>query len=461
MLHPESTDKRRQINTKVYRNPAGMFFCRVFWLVPMKFEDRYNQCLQNMFGLRRFGIKLGLETISFILDGLNNPQNRFLSIHIAGTNGKGSIAAAIASIFKEAGYRVGLYTSPHLIKFNERIRINGLSISDSDVLDAYEAVKNAGLKDREPTFFEYTTAMAFYEFARNNVDWAVVETGMGGRLDATNVLVPKLSIISNISLEHKQYLGNTIEKIAAEKAGIIKEGVPVVTGVSQKKAVEVLKDIAQKNNAPLFRLKEHFRVRINRKKGTFSYTGMNSILHNMKTGLQGDHQIENAALTLAACEILNRRDVNLGPGHVKDGLLKTHWPGRMEVVCQSPYVIVDGAHNLMAASKLAKFISENLAGNKITMLMGILDDKPYKNMMKLLLPLCQRVILTKPLINRALPPETLHEAARDLVKEIKVIPDVKEALFYAMETAEPQETIIAAGSLYVVGEVKEALESFK
>ncbi|MCU0613914.1 MAG: Mur ligase family protein, partial [Desulfobacterales bacterium] len=279
----------------------------------MQFQDRYNQCLQSMFGLRRFGIKLGLDTIRAILKGLDNPQSKFLSIHVAGTNGKGSIASALSSIFKQAGYCVGLYTSPHLVKFNERIRINGTPISDMDVLNAYEAVKVVYEGDRDPTFFEYTTAMAFHEFARAKVDWAIVETGMGGRLDATNVLKPRLSIISNISLEHRQYLGNTIAEITAEKGGIIKHGIPVVTGVNQKEAVEVLKDIAQKQEAPLFRLGEHFRVRKNKNSNTFSYVGISSTWKNMKAGLQGNHQIENAALALAACEILDRQKELTGP----------------------------------------------------------------------------------------------------------------------------------------------------
>ena len=431
--------------------------CRVFWLVIMQFQDRYNQCLQNMFGLRRFGIKLGLDTIRAILKGLDNPQNEFLSIHIAGTNGKGSIASALSSIFNKAGYRVGLYTSPHLVKFNERIRINGVPISDMGVLNAYEAVKDVFAGDREPTFFEYTTAMAFHEFARSKVDWAIVETGMGGRLDATNILNPRLSIISNISLEHRQYLGNTIAEITAEKGGIIKQGIPVVTGVKQKEAVEVLKNIAQKQEAPLFRLGEHFRVRKNKSSNTFSYVGTGSTWENMKAGLQGNHQIENAALALAACEILNRYDTNFNIEQIKEGLAKTDWPGRMEVVSQTPYVILDGAHNLMAARKLAKFISENLAKNKTTLLIGILNDKPYKGMLKPLLPLCRRVILTKPIINRALEPEILHKFAKDFVEDIEIIPSVKDAFFYAMETVSSDEAICVAGSLYVVGEVKQAL----
>ncbi len=410
-----------------------------------------------MFGLRRYGIKLGIDTIRALQKGLENPQSKFLSIHVAGTNGKGSIASALSSIFKQAGYCVGLYTSPHLVKFNERIRINGTPISDMDVLNAYEAVKVVYEGDRDPTFFEYTTAMAFHEFARAKVDWAIVETGMGGRLDATNVLKPRLSIISNISLEHRQYLGNTIAEITAEKGGIIKHGIPVVTGVNQKEAVEVLKDIAQKQEAPLFRLGEHFRVRKNKNSNTFSYVGISSTWKNMKAGLQGNHQIENASLALAACEILNRQNTKFNVEQIKEGLLKTDWPGRMEVVSQTPYVILDGAHNLMAARKLAKFISQNLAKNKTTLLIGILNDKPYKGMLKPLLPLCRRIILTKPTISRALEPEILHNFAKDFVEDIKIIPNVKDAFFYAMESVSADEAICVAGSLYVVGEVKQAL----
>jgi dihydrofolate synthase / folylpolyglutamate synthase len=431
--------------------------CRVFWLVIMEFQERYDQCLQSMFGLRRFGIKLGLDTILAILKGLDNPQDKFMSVHIAGTNGKGSIASALSSILNKAGYCVGLYTSPHLVKFNERIRINGAPISDMEVLNAYEAVRNVNSGSREPTFFEYTTAMAFHEFARTKVDWAIVETGMGGRLDATNVLKPRLSIISNISLEHRQYLGNTISEITAEKGGIIKQGIPVVTGVNQKEAVEVLKDIALKKDAPLFHLGEHFRVRKNKNRNTFSYFGISSTWENMKAGLQGNHQIENAALALAACEILNRHDTNLNIEQIKEGLVKTDWPGRMEVVSQAPYVILDGAHNLMAARKLAKFISENLAKSKTTLLIGILDDKPYKGMLKSLLPLCRRVILTKPAINRALKPEILHKVAKEFVEDIKIIPSVEAAFFYALESVSSDEAICVAGSLYVVGEVKQAI----
>ncbi|MCP4688208.1 MAG: bifunctional folylpolyglutamate synthase/dihydrofolate synthase, partial [Desulfobacterales bacterium] len=199
-------------------------------------ENAYDDCLKSMYGLRRFGIKLGLGTIRGVLEGLGNPHEKFSCIHIAGSNGKGSIASTLAAILETSGRRVGLYTSPHLVRFNERIRVNGEPVSNADVVNAHQAVDDVRPRGgaRHPTFFEFATAMAFYEFARRKVDWAVVETGMGGRLDATNVITPAVSVISNISMEHRMYLGNTLAEIASEKGGIIKKGVPVVTGVRQR-----------------------------------------------------------------------------------------------------------------------------------------------------------------------------------------------------------------------------------
>ena len=218
----------------------------------MSSKTSYDKCLETLYSLRRYGIILGLDVIRNILRKLEDPQNNFKTIHVAGTNGKGSIASTLSTILIHAGFRVGLYTSPHLIRFNERICINNHPISDENIVAAYEAVKAVHLGSREPTFFEFSTAMAFYEFGRCNVDWAVVETGMGGRLDATNVINPDLSIISNVSLEHKLFLGNTISDITREKGGIIKNRVPIVTGVTQKHAVSILKSIAESQSAPLF-----------------------------------------------------------------------------------------------------------------------------------------------------------------------------------------------------------------
>jgi len=406
-----------------------------------------------MYGLRRFGIKLGLSTIRNILSALGNPQNEYSCIHVAGTNGKGSVASALASILQEAGYKTGLFTSPHLVTFNERIQINQHLISNKHVVELYNIVKNVHQGgSREPTFFEFSTAMALYEFSKEKVDWAVIETGMGGRLDATNIIKPDVSVITNISIEHKKYLGNTIEKIAGEKGGIIKKGTPVITGAKQKNAICALKNIAAKKKAPFYLLGKSFKTRRN-KNGSFTYHGIDEVWPDMRTGLNGVHQIENAALVLATCEILYKK-INISVEQIRSGLLKNKWPGRLEVVSSSPYIIIDGAHNLDAARTLSKFISKEFDGRKITVIAGMLDDKPYPAMLKSILSVCSRAILTKPLIDRALEPETLYEASKGIVKNIKIIPDVKSAIEFAVKTASKDEVICITGSLYVVGEAK-------
>jgi dihydrofolate synthase/folylpolyglutamate synthase len=421
----------------------------------MILKDSYNDCLKTLYSLRRFGIKLGLSTIKKILQGLGDPQDNFGYIHVAGTNGKGSIASALATILQLSGYNTGLYTSPHLVSFNERICVNNRPISDENVVASYKAVKRVHHGTREPTFFEFATAMALYEFGRQNVDWAVIETGMGGRLDATNIIKPALSIITNISLEHKDYLGNTITEIAREKGGIIKKGVPVITGVKQKNAISVLTTITQKQSAKLYRFGDAFRVRRN-KNGTFNYFGIENLWRNMHSGLIGSHQVDNAALVLAACEVLNKNNFGITLQNIKDGLEKNRWPGRLEIVSSSPLILLDGAHNFIAARNLARYLSENLSDRNITLIVGILDDKPYSAMLKSLVPLCNKVILTSPKIDRALAPEMLYTTVKEIITDIHIIPDVDKAITHAIEAATTNDVICIAGSLYVVGEAKEA-----
>ena len=410
-----------------------------------------------MYSLRRFGIILGLSTIKSILHNLGNPQDTYRCIHVAGTNGKGSIASALASILHTSGYKIGLYTSPHLVRFNERICINNKPVSDANIAASYEVVNKANYGARKPTFFELTTAMALYEFGRQKVDWAVIETGMGGRLDATNIINPAISIISNISLEHQKYLGGTIGRIAGEKGGIIKKCVPVITGVKQKNAISVLTKLSNKQSAPFYRFGDAFRVRRG-KNGTFTYFGIDNIWRDMRSGLPGAHQIDNAALVLAACEILNKNKTELSIKSIKDGLAQNRWPGRLEIVSSSPLVLLDGAHNLTAIRCLAKFLSENPTERKITLVTGILDDKPYAAMLASLLPICSKAILTRPKINRALEPEKLYPIAKKMIPDVCIIPDVSKAVQYAIKTASSDDTICIAGSLYLVGEAKEALD---
>ncbi len=419
--------------------------------------DAYTKCLNEMFGLRRFGIKLGLDTMRQMLEGLNHPETAFRTIHVAGTNGKGSVAAMLASILRRKGVRTGLYTSPHLVRFNERIVINGRPVSDQQVLKAYRRVRTAARPDREPTFFECTTAMALSEFARCNVEWAIVETGMGGRLDATNIIDPALSVITNISLEHREYLGNTIGAIAYEKAGIIKPKTPVVTGVRQPTAIAQVESAARQQLAPLYRLGKDFRIR-RHPQGWFTYTGIDRTWRQMKTSLTGSHQAQNAALALAVCEVLNRLGLVLTFDQIHTGLLQTSWPGRLEVVSTRPFVLLDGAHNLTAARNLAGYLADELPQRRITLVVGILDDKPYRGMLQALVPHSHKVIVTRPKIGRGLPAETLLPVVREINPNVSVVADVGHALQQAMAAAGPEDAVVVAGSLYVVGEAKETLE---
>ncbi len=426
----------------------------------------YDECLKEMYSLRRFGIKLGLDVIEDILNGLGNPQNSFSCIHIAGTNGKGSIASELAAIFTDAGYKTGLYTSPHLIRFNERIRIDGRDICDDDVVKAYNAVKNVHQGDREPTFFEYTTAMALYAFAKAGVKWGIIETGMGGRLDATNILNPEVCIISNISKEHSFYLGNTLAQIAYEKGGIIKKNVPVITAARQKAAVDVLRRIAAERNAPFFRLGEQFRIRRHKKAvfpGTFSYYGIEHQYPDVKLSLAGSHQADNAAVVIAACEILMKNQTTLSEKNIRAGVSGVNWPGRLEILPMMPTVIIDGAHNLDAARRLAVFLKDYADGRPITLVIGILDDKPCLAMLKCLLPLADQVIFTQPEIDRRLSAKTLHDQSQGLFPEkllnATIIENVGEAVKAAIETTPPENLICIAGSLYVAGEAKYYIET--
>jgi len=421
-------------------------------------SDAYEKCLKAMYSLHRFGIKLGLDIIGGMLSSLGNPQDTYHCIHIAGTNGKGSVASALATILQKAGYRTGLYTSPHLVHFNERICVDNAPISNDAIVAAHEKVINAFTGDRENTFFELTTAMALYEFGRQNVDWAIVETGMGGRLDATNVLNPDLCIITNISLEHQSYLGNTIAEIAGEKGGIIKRAVPVITGVRQPEAIQTIEALAGEKAAPLFRFKEAFDIRP-LTDDTFGYRGVATDLDALAVGLAGDHQLENAALVLAACEALNRAGkVAIAEAAMRTGLLENNWPGRLEIVAEAPTILLDGAHNLVACESLAHFLETRFSDRHITLVVGILDDKPYEKMLELLVPPCKKLVLTRPIIDRALEPEALLPIVKSYGKETTIIPGVPEAVNHAIEKAGPDEVVCVAGSLYVVGEARQMLD---
>jgi dihydrofolate synthase/folylpolyglutamate synthase len=423
----------------------------------MGLQDTYNQCLEEMFALGRFGIVLGLETMEGLLRAAGNPEAGLSVIHIAGTNGKGSVAAYLASALEAAGHRTGVYTSPHLVRVNERFCVSGLPVSDEEIVESYLTVKKSPGLPRQPTFFEVTTAMAMDIFAKRGVTWAVVEAGMGGRLDATNILKPRLSVITNISLEHQMYLGNTVAKIAGEKAGIIKPGVPAATGVRQKTALAALETKAREQGAPMAALGRDFSVSRERG-GAFTYKGLDTTLPGLRVALAGAHQHQNAAVALAGLELLKRQGVDTGTeAALRAALLAVRWPGRLETVSESPRVILDGAHNLGAMRWLVKHLKKHAPRERLVIVCGILDDKPYAEMMNALLPCARLAVLCQPKTGRATPLETLAQHARGLGVETRAVPDVAEALAEAAGLAGPEGTVCVCGSLYVVGEAREAL----
>ena len=429
-------------------------------------NSAYRQCLEKIYKLGRFGIKLELETIENILKQLNSPHKNYQIVHVAGTNGKGSTATYIASILRKAGFRTGLYTSPHLVRFNERIVVDGEQITDDQVVAAHDAVHSVDTGNRKATFFEIATAMGFHHFSTAGVDWAVIETGMGGRFDATNIVTPQVSVITNLSLEHTDYLGNTIRDLATEKGGIIKPSIPVVTAVSQPSGIDVLKALAQKNHSDLYWFKTDFSARKIRQKDRYTYKGIFQRFDTLKKPLPGRHQKENLSLALAACELIFNRlkgtdpRYNLTEAVVKDGLSIARWPGRLEHVMEKPLVILDGAHNLQAAKVLGNHLSSTLNGRKLTLVLGILDDKPFEKMLACLLPCASRVILTKAKIDRSIAPQTLKIAVERLTTApVAIIEDVKAAVTHAVDTCRPEDAVCIAGSLYVAGEAKEKFDN--
>ncbi|MDY6953386.1 MAG: folylpolyglutamate synthase/dihydrofolate synthase family protein, partial [Thermodesulfobacteriota bacterium] len=388
--------------------------------------------LSALYRLRRFGIQLGLTTISRLMKGLGNPQDHYRCIHIAGTNGKGSVAAMVSSILFRAGYRVGLYTSPHLIRFNERIQINGTPISDKGVAGAAEAVQRIYTQGEPPTFFECATAMALHHFAEEEVDWAVLETGMGGQYDATNVVRPQACVISNISMEHTEYLGNTLAKIAAEKAGIIKKNAGVVTGTRQKNALQVIAQRATEKGVPLRRIGREIKARKSAN-GRFTYVGTERTWPGLEVGLLGDHQVTNGVLALGALELLMEKGLELSEDAIYKGLAETCWPGRLEVVSRDPLVLLDGAHNPSAIKTLKAFLKDRVTYRRLIVVMGILEDKAWRPMLRALAGICHSMILTRPHYERAADPDKLAPFARSLKKDVVVAPRLSHAISFALE----------------------------
>ncbi|WKZ32255.1 MAG: folylpolyglutamate synthase/dihydrofolate synthase family protein [Thermodesulfobacteriota bacterium] len=417
------------------------------------FERHADPALRFLYGLEKHGIKPGLGRINKIVSLLGGPQKSFPVVHVAGTNGKGSTSAIIASILQEAGLRTGLYTSPHLEKFNERIRVSGKMITGPELIRAVKAVRSAARKmagSSPLTFFEFTTAMAFLHFREKKVDMAVIETGMGGRFDATNVVTPEVSVITNIGMDHTRFLGKSLEDIAFEKAGIIKPGTPVVTGEGRKGPLSVIRKTAKRLSAPLHVIDKDFSATGGPR--SFAYDGVNSRLVSLKLGLLGPHQVRNAACALAAIEVLRGKGFEIPAKAAREGLKKAAWPGRFEIISRRPLVVLDGAHNPAGARTLALAL-EGL-GKKPVLVLGVMADKDMDGILREILPSCGTVIATSPRNERSENAFALAEKIKRLGKDAVARESVKEAVKEAVLRAGTHGAVCVTGSLFTVGEAR-------
>lgn len=418
----------------------------------------YASAVEFLYGLQKHGIKLGLHNIRAVLSRLERPDRRYRAIHIAGTNGKGSTAAMAASILTAAGYRVGLYTSPHLVDFRERIRVDGVMISEERVSQLVGRIAVLAGEDVPLTFFEFTTALAFQYFAERQIDVAVLEVGMGGRFDATNMVEPVATAITTISLDHEEYLGHTVEQIAYEKAGIIKSGVPVVAGRLNDQAMRVVQETATSQGAPVHRLGSAFDVR--GEPADFHYAGIHARHHGLSCPLQGRHQVDNAACAIALLELAESSGLRIPPTAVKNGLAATQWEGRLEVVDRNPMVVLDGAHNPEAAGVLATFLADFRAshpGSRVALVLGMMRDKAHGPFAKILRPHIDELIVTQAEIARAATVQELRAGLADLMPSLRLVPSPSDALILARRLMTSADLICVTGSLMLVGDIKALL----
>ena len=409
----------------------------------------YAETLSHIYALGRFGIKPGLARISKLLGSLGNPQDAFTAVHVVGTNGKGSTASCLASILGAGCYRCGLFTSPHLISFTERIRVNGTEIGEDAVTRLAERVMAAA--PQESTFFEIVTALAVLHFAEQGVEIAVFEAGMGGRLDATNALDGVLCVLTPVSLDHTDYLGCGIAEIASEKVGICKPGTPVVSARQHPEAACVIARQAGESGCPLYLCGKDFDA--DWRDGRLFYRGMNCELASVEAGLPGLYQSGNAALALAAAELLSGAGFALTPQALAIGIEQARWPGRMELFPGEPRLLLDGAHNPAGAAALAEALAEIPRG-RLLLVVGVMGDKELAGILSPLLPLADTVFAVAPAIERALPAIKLAQFCRAAGVSSVEAGSVARGLALAGTAAGPDDLIVVCGSLFTVGEAR-------
>lgn len=416
------------------------------------------------------GIKPGLERMEKLMDLLDNPHRRLKFIHVAGTNGKGSVCAYLTEVIRQCGYDVGTFTSPYIESYNERIRINGQNISDEDLLQVINKIKpvvdQVAEEYGQPSMFEISTVAAIEYFAREACpDFVVWETGLGGRLDSTNIVTPLVSVITNIGHDHMDYLGDTLEQISAEKAGIIKSGVPVVSAVKQPEVVEVIERTAKEKSSKLYLLGREFRydtVSSKEDEQTFHFQDLFRNIPEIKISLNGTHQIENAAVAIMTLEVLRQYYALI----VDDedlflAMKRTQWAGRLEMVSSEPRILIDGAHNPEGAESLAKALKETYSYKNLHFVMGMLDNKNHSGYFRHILPIVNTLILTEPDWHKKASAESLAGLAGSILQEygrgdVEVIvePDWKVALERVKGLTVEDDLTVVSGTLYLIGDVR-------
>ena len=440
----------------------------------------YEESIQYLLSLgrelaspRQAGVmKFDLKNITVLCEHLGQPQRAFESVHIAGTNGKGSTSAMLDSILRETGLRTGLYTSPHLERINERIRVDSKEISNADfaavftrVHDAIEALLASGKLSAHPTFFECVTAIAFVHFAAAGVEFAVCETGMGGRLDATNILVPEVAVITQIDFDHENYLGHSIEEIAGEKAGIIKPGARVVSAAEHLIARVVIRRRCAEQSAFLVEIENAFFLEdVTAGDGGFSFTAIaydSRVRIPIALKLRGRFQVRNALTALATARMLAERGAPVTDDAISRGFASATWPGRLEKISERPEIYLDGTHNPAGAREIVAFWDQFLAGRNLILIYGAMRDKAVDEIAGLLFPRASAVIFTAPAQSRSISAPLLAEMTAHHARRAEVVADPAQALARALEIASPEDVIFVTGSLYLVGELRQEWMSRK
>ena len=422
----------------------------------------YQESLNYIESTISRGIKLGLENVTRLLGYFGDPQLKVPTIHIAGTNGKGSTAAITTSILMATGKKVGLYTSPHLQDFRERIQVNRTLIPKEDLANLVSRIKHAGdTLGISPTYFELGTLLAFLFFYEQKVDWNVIEVGMGGRLDATNLCQAQVSVITSISKDHVSSLGSTLEEIAFEKAGIIKNPTKVIIGNIPPSPLAVIEEQARKSGAEIRVLGQDFKVTACEQTENgliFSFSGLGKALDSIKTPLLGRFQAENAALAVAACVSALQPQGIIDDESIHLGLQKARWPGRLEIVHNRPKIILDCAHNLEGMKALGATLKEIFPDRKITLILGIMADKPFSEMIEFISYFAHYMIITRPNHDRSANPETLKKSFQKTGKPLEIREGLPSALRAALDRTDREDVICIAGSIFTVAEARQALE---